>query len=78
VPVAASTQLIGGGTYQTPDWLVDVELFTKDLSHLTQLAPRIATTDGQVDFDDFFFHGDGTVRGGELLIQKRSGRHTAG
>ena len=76
VPVAESTQLIGGGTYEISDWLVDVELFTKDLSDLTQLAPRITSIDGEVDFDDSFFHGDGTARGGELLIQKRTGRHT--
>ena len=76
VPVAEATHLIGGATYARGGLVVDVELFSKDLSHLTLFAPRLASATAGVDFTDYFHHGTGTVRGGELLVQKRSGRHT--
>ena len=76
VPVAAATHLIGGASYQRGDLLVDVELFTKDLTDMTQFAPRFAAASDDLDYDAFFYRGTGTARGGELLVQKRSGRHT--
>lgn len=76
VPVAEATHLIGGASYERGDLLVDVELFTKDLTDLTQFAPRFAAASDDLDYDAFFYRGTGTARGGELLVQKRSGRHT--
>ena len=76
VPVAQATHLIGGGAYERGGLLVDVEVFAKDLSDLTQFAPRLTFASDELDFDEFFYHGDGTVRGGEVLVQKRTGRHT--
>ncbi len=76
VPVAQATHLIGGGAYERGSLLVDVEVFAKDLSDLTQFAPRLTFASDELDFDEFFYHGDGTVRGGEVLVQKRTGRHT--
>ena len=76
VPVAQATHLIGGGAYERVSFLVDIEVFAKDLSDLTQFAPRLIAASDELDFDDFFYHGDGTVRGGEVLVQKRTGRHT--
>ena len=76
VPVAEATHLIGGASYERGDLLVDVELFTKDLSDLTQFAPRFAAASDDLDYDAFFYRGTGTARGTELLVQKRSGRHT--
>ena len=76
VPVAEATHLIGGTSCQRGDLLVDFELFTKDLSNLTQFAPRFAAASEDLDYDAFFYHGTGTARGSELLVQKRSGRHT--
>ena len=77
VPVAEATHLIGGATYAPRGGLVvDVELFSKELSNLTLFAPRLASATAGVDFTDYFHYGTGTVRGGELLVQKRSGPHT--
>lgn len=76
VPVAEATHLIGGASFERSGLLVDVELFSKDLSALTQFAPRFTAASDAFDYDDFFYHGDGTARGGEVLVQKRSGRHT--
>ena len=76
VPVAEATHLIGGASYERGDLLVDVELFTKDLTDLTQFAPRFAAASDDLDYNAFFYRGTGTARGTELLVQKRSGRHT--
>ncbi len=76
VPVAQAMHLIGGGAYERGSLLIDVEVFTKDLSDLTQFAPRFVTASDEIDYDDFFYHGEGTARGGEVLVQKRTGRHT--
>ena len=76
VPVAQATHLIGGGAYERGDLLIDVEVFTKDLSDLTEFAPRLTTASDEIDYEDFFYHGEGTARGGEVLVQKRTGRHT--
>ena len=77
VPVAEATHLIVGGAYERGDLLIDVEVFSKDLSQLTQFAPRLIGASTEVNFDDFFYHGTGTARGAELLLQKRlSARHT--
>ena len=76
MPVSAATHVITGGAYERENLLIDVELFSKDLSELTQFAPRLATASAEINYDDFFCHGDGTARGGEVLVQKRSGRHT--
>ena len=70
------SHLIGGGAYERESLLIDVEVFTKDLSDLTQFAPRFVTASDEIDYDDFFYHGEGTARGGEVLVQKRTGRHT--
>ena len=76
VPVAEAKHLIGGASYERGDVLVDFELFTKDLTDLTQFAPRFAGASDDVDYEDFFYQGTGTARGAELLLQKQSGRHT--
>ena len=76
VPVAEATHLIGGASYERGDLLVDVELFTKDLTDLTQFAPRFAAASDDLDYNAFFYRGTGTARGTELLVQKRSGRYT--
>ena len=76
VPVAGATHLIAGAAYERGDLLIDVELFSKDLSDLTQFAPRFINPTAEIDYDEFFYHGDGTARGAEVLVQKRSGRHT--
>ena len=75
VPVTEATHLIGGGTYARGNLVVDVELFSKDLSNLTLFAPRLAAATAEIDYSDYFYHGSGTARGGELLVQKRTGRH---
>ena len=39
VPVAKATHLVGGASCDRGDLLVDIELFTKDLTDLTQFVP---------------------------------------
>lgn len=76
VTVSESRHLIGGGSYERGNYLVDIEAFKKDLSGLTQFATRLTSASAEVDYRDYFYHGDGTAQGIEFLLQKRSGRHT--
>lgn len=76
VPVASSTNMAAGATYETSRLLVDAELFARDLSDLSQLAPRVLGSTEGVDLSQFFYHGEGRVRGLEALAQRKVGRHT--
>ena len=78
IPVTSATQIMGGLVYETADFLVDVEVYSKDLANLTEFAPRFLLLPDQdgTDFSDFFFQGDGVAKGAELLVQKKFGDHT--
>ncbi len=77
VPVASSSQIMAGASYETGNLLVDLELYSKDLDNLTEFAPRFLLLPGQdeTDFPDFFYRGHGVARGLELLVQKKFGNH---
>ena len=78
VPVAVATHLIGGASYERGDLLVDVELFTKDLTDLTQFAPRFTAASDDLDYDAFFYRGTGTARGGSCCCRNAPGGTPAG
>jgi hypothetical protein len=76
VPVPESTNLVVGASYETSDFLVDVEAFRNDQTQLTTFAPRFTPGDEGIDYDDYFYQGDGESEGLELLVQKKFGNHT--
>jgi ferric enterobactin receptor len=76
IPVAASTNMAVGATYETSRLLLDAEFFARDLSDLTQLAPRVLGSTEGVDLTQLFYRGAGHVRGLEALVQRKAGRHT--
>ena len=78
IPVASATQIMAGMSYETGNFLVDVELYSKNLDDLTEFAPRFLLLPGQQDtnFADFFYQGSGVAKGVELLVQKKFGSHT--
>ena len=78
VPVAAATHLVGGFGYETKSFLFDVEAFRNEQSGLTQFAPRFTPSDTAegIDYNEFFYHGDGTAKGVEVLLQKKFGQQT--
>ncbi len=83
VGVQASTHYILGTSYETATWLFDIEAYHKDLAGLTEFSLRYqsnatsALSGGTgIEADELFFTGDGTARGLEFLLQKKTGRHT--
>ena len=76
VPAARATHYVGGLTYEKHALLVDAELFYKSLEDLTTFAPRLRPGDDTGTAGQAFYHGSGTARGLELLVQKKAGRHT--
>jgi ferric enterobactin receptor len=82
IPVSAANQYIGGASYESDRFLLDVEAYHKDLSGLTTFGVfREPPTDldessDRFDFDDLFFHGSGKAQGAEFLAQKKFGSNT--
>ena len=76
IPVSTATNMSGGATFDTGHTMVDAEVFVRRLSNLTQLVPRTTGSTGGLDLSQFFYQGQGRVRGLEALVQKKIGRHT--
>jgi ferric enterobactin receptor len=76
IPVPQSTNLVAGASYETGDFLVDVEAFRNEQRRLTTFAPRFTPGDAGIDYDEFFYEGVGESEGMELLLQKKFGSHT--
>ncbi len=78
IPVGEATHFIGGVSYETQDFLIDVEVYRKDLSGLSEFAslrPRGSDFE-EINLDDRFYTGTGRVDGVEVLFQKKFGRNT--
>ena len=72
-PVSFAKHYIAGASYETDNWLLDLEVFEKDLDGISEFSLRFQgarATDGQ---ESFFFEGTGIARGLELLFQKKVG-----
>jgi len=76
IPVASAIHYIAGISYETDMFLFDIEAYYKDLSGLTEFAPRFTPMNRTTDFNQFFFHGTGTAKGIEFLLQKKFGAYT--
>lgn len=73
--VSKSNHLIGGISYETDDWLFDVEAYYKDVADLAEFTLRFRRGDA-FNPNQLFFRGDGVVRGIEFLAQKKFGQYT--
>lgn len=92
VPVSRSNHYIGGASYETSDYLFDVEAYRKELKGLSQFGmyrmrrgmppPRNENDDaedfdpGPLGFNKLFFTGSGRADGVEVLVQKKFGVYT--
>jgi ferric enterobactin receptor len=76
VPAAESTNASVGAAYQTNRLLIDGEVFSRDITNLSQLAPRLTGSTDSVDLSSFFYTGTGRANGVELLAQVKRGRHS--
>jgi hypothetical protein len=72
---ASSEHAIAGIAYETPSYLLDLEGYYKELGGVSQFSVRSRQETDQ-DLSTAFFSGTGTVRGLEVLAQKKAGRLT--
>ena len=75
VDVTSSEHYVAGASYETDEYLVDVEVYRKDMDGLSEFSLRFqrARRSGP---QDLFFQGAGVAKGIELLVQKKAGMLT--
>ena len=78
LPVSSSNQFILGTSYETPDYLFDVEAFYKRLSNVTEYSLRFQPERGNrremaMGYTENFFTGTGIAKGIDFLAQKKFG-----
>ncbi|MEN8223157.1 MAG: TonB-dependent receptor [Acidobacteriota bacterium] len=76
IPVSSAEHYIAGVSYETENFLFDVEAYHKDIKGLTEFSLRITPSGDDIDFDQYFYNGTGTVDGIEFLFQKKFGNFT--
>ena len=80
VPISSSIHHIAGISYETSNWLFDVEAYYKTLDGLSEYSTRFVPSGfGQnqtIAFDEFFHTGTGTAKGMEFLVQRKVGKFT--
>ncbi len=76
IPYGKATHFILGLTYESQDYLFDVEAFHKDLSGLAEFALRFTPWEDETDYNRFIYTGTGVANGIELLLQKKFGQYT--
>ena len=75
LPPSFAEHFLGGISYETSSFLIDLEAYYKDLDGVTQFSTRSRRRPGQA-FNELFFSGTGVAKGVELLVQKKAGRLT--
>lgn len=74
VEVSQSKHIIGGISYDTGDYLFDIEAYNKELQGLSEFSLRFQRTNFRSETaEELFFTGDGIARGVEFLFQKKTG-----
>ena len=77
IPVSHSLHWVAGGSYETKDYLFDVEAYYKKLNHLSEYTLRFAPSFvDQAEYQQFFYNGEGYSRGIDFLVQKKYGKLT--
>ncbi|MDR2388255.1 MAG: TonB-dependent receptor [Tannerellaceae bacterium] len=77
IPVSRSLHFVAGGSYETKDFLFDVEAYYKKLRDLSEYTLRFAPSlTGEAGYEEFFYTGQGYSRGVDFLIQKKYGKLT--
>ncbi|MDN5202408.1 TonB-dependent receptor [Fulvivirgaceae bacterium BMA10] len=74
-PVSSSIHYIAGVSYETEDFLFDVEAYHKEMDGLSEYSLRFSGPRSR-GFDELFFEGSGYARGIEFLLQKKFGKFT--
>jgi hypothetical protein len=74
LPASQSTHYIVGATYDTKDWLFDVEGYRKNMTGLSEYSLRIRPAPNSVNYSEKFAEGTGYANGVDFLIQKKYGK----
>ncbi|HMQ48036.1 MAG TPA: carboxypeptidase-like regulatory domain-containing protein [Saprospiraceae bacterium] len=80
VPVGQSDHFIAGLSYETDQYLFDVEGYYKILDNITEYSTRFVLNGfgpgASLDFEENFYNGTGIAKGIEWLAQKKAGKIT--
>ena len=71
--MSSAEHYILGFSYETSNYLFDVEAYYKNLNGLTEYTLRYIPQFGSVDYNEFYYTGDGYAQGIEFLVQKKFG-----
>ncbi len=80
IPIGEAVHFIAGAAYESPSWFLDVEAYHKDLDGLSEYSTRFTPSgrgpDRVLNYEEFFYTGQGMAQGVEFLLQKKVGRLT--
>lgn len=80
VPISSSWHHILGISYENSDWLFDIEAYYKTLSGLSEYSTRFTRSgfgrDASLEYEEYFYSGDGVAKGIEFLAQRKVGKFT--
>jgi hypothetical protein len=77
IPVSSAYHYVAGGSYETKDFLCDVEAYYKKLNNLSEYTLRFANSFfDNSGYQEFFYNGKGYSRGIDFLLQKKYGKLT--
>ncbi|TKC59084.1 TonB-dependent receptor [Pedobacter hiemivivus] len=79
IPVSSANHYIAGLSYETGQFLVDIEGYYKQLDNLSEYSQRLTGSrrPGQnVTLEEHFYNGSGYAKGLEFMLQKTRGKYT--
>ena len=75
VPISFAEHFIAGASYETRDYLFNVEAYYKNLKGLSEYSLQFAPSFNDIDYNEFFYKGSGVAKGVEFLLQKKYGKY---
>lgn len=80
VPISSSLHHIVGGSYETTNWLFDIESYYKTMDGLSEYSTRFVPSgfgrNQTIAYEEFFHTGTGIAKGIEFLLQRKVGKFT--
>lgn len=76
IPVGSATHYIAGVSYESEEFLIDIEGYYKDLAGLSEFALRFTPLSEDENYNQYFYEGTGVAQGVEILLQKKFGDYT--
>ncbi|WP_081431269.1 TonB-dependent receptor [Moorena bouillonii] len=76
LPVLRSDEILVGAAYETPNFLLDVEVYRKNQRGLSMYDVSFDPIFNEQFNDTLHTHGNGKIRGLDVLVQKKVGKYT--